>query len=171
MVEQRLADLRTAVSTVKEFSEFFKLSEALRSRGFEFIFDESILSLEKQGYGFEMYSANLDFISASTHFFAITSYSLNDLYTTHWAELFSRQEFYSAMVLRAIEKVYQTQRPVYQVTPGHLVTETFSPLKRQVVVEIAAVAPFWLSKESNKIDGFIAVTKLLETDDQKPTEQ
>jgi hypothetical protein len=144
--------------------DFQEVYAEMRVLGLDFVIDDRIKDLLLQGYDYEIWSRDMEFIVASKRFLGLTSYSLDQLLTTNWGELFLRDDLNKTRIVRAIEKVFKTQQPQISVSPKHVVQEIGSEQKVALEVEVLAIAPFWNHHKDLNFSGLLAVTKLQEID-------
>lgn len=160
MEQPYVVNLREAIMNSPQGLSYDDMLVEFKASQVKFIVDDRIPKLIQDGNDFEVWTHDVQFVFASKTFMNKTSYPKKDLFQRHWSELFNRDEFCAAKIFKAIEEVYKTQKPQFNVTPKHLVQEIASVEKIALSVEVLAIAPYWLTEESPKIDGFIAVTKL-----------
>ncbi|MFN7825629.1 MAG: hypothetical protein ACK5P6_09730 [Pseudobdellovibrionaceae bacterium] len=156
--------IQRIVLSNKPDQDFQEVHREMKELGLDFIIDERIKDLLLQGYDYEIWTRDMEFIVASKRFLGLTSYSLDQLLTTHWGEMFHRDDLNKTRIVRAIEKVFKTQQPQISVTPKHVVQEIASKQKVALEVEVLEITPFWNHHEDLNFSGLLAVTKLQEID-------
>jgi hypothetical protein len=81
----------------------------------------------------EIYSNDMVPAFKSLNFWGSCSYTLDELYTYPYSELFARDEFYQASLNRSAEKIFtQKESLIENPVPEHVAWETRGPYKRQI---------------------------------------
>lgn len=119
--------------------------------------DDSAFALLAQGFGFEIWSKELEYIVADEAFLYATSYTIADLISRPWGELFSRDSDMLKKIYNSFLVCINTNKPVRNVAPLHEVCEVEGE-KRKMLVSIEAFFP--LTDANNEVRAFVAVTQL-----------
>ena len=83
-----------------------------------------------EGDVIEVYTAENVQIYRNLAFFNLCSYSLMDVMTKEWYELYERPEFVTELLIKQIGELLQSGEPFYPKIPVHLMTEKVSKEKR-----------------------------------------
>ena len=87
----------------------------------------------------EIYTMDLVPAFKSMNFWGNCSYSLDDLYTYPYSELFARDEFYQASLNRSAEQIFtQKKSLIDNPVPEHVAWETRGTQKRQIKYKFMA---------------------------------
>lgn len=120
--------------------------------------DDEVFTFVKPDDAFELWSSDLRFLGSSLEFYTLSSFSLEELLTKEWHDLFSRDHKFTEQMLAAATSVLSGQYPLLR-TPvdDHCVSERKdSPVT--VLVNTRLMAPIY-SLDSESIVGLIAVLK------------
>lgn len=120
--------------TTEEFD--FANSHVLLKKALERLnlyLDPELLNMVKPTDFVEIYAS--DYVPAfkSVNFWGNSSYTLDELYTQPYEELFGRDEFYQAAIRRSAEKVFKgKERVIFNPVPEHVAWEKKGPYKRLI---------------------------------------
>lgn len=106
----------------------------------------------------EFWSSDMAFLFSCGNFLKLTSFSVPELLSKNWADLFRRDQIHNLQIGNAVQKALSTGKPQYQVTPSHLVTEN-SAAAVSVLVEVKSVFPIHLMGDSSVNVGVVGVVR------------
>lgn len=116
--------------------------------------DDFIESLTKSNEIVEAYSLDHVQVFRNFTFLKFCGYSLADVLTYEWPELFERSHIVTQQLLETVGKVLQTEKTVQFTTPVHYMKERFSESRRITKVDFQYLAP--LFDMSGAIAGYVA---------------
>lgn len=125
-----------------------------------FKIDPSFWETLNQDHDFELWSANLEFLVGCQRFIAISSYSIDELLSTPWSDLFTREDKYTQMLISGFRTAMEAKLPVLDIVPFHLVQETKSESKVAVMVSVKAMFPIFRKDKPNSPVAICALTLL-----------
>lgn len=103
----------------------------------------------------EMWSDDQNFLFVMGKIMDFTSYSIEDLISDRWENLFERDPAVIAQILTAFQMAMMTNTNQYNVTDWHIVKEVKSELKLCQTVRVKMIAPF----SSNAYKGVFAIVE------------
>ena len=111
----------------------------------------------------EIYDANHKQIFRTFNFFPCLSYSLDEIHTYEWRELYERDEKVGAPMFDTVIQVLTTQPPAIILQPfeTHWVQERFSEGRNKAELYSRLVSPLMMV-QSDQIAGYVNVFRVLE---------
>lgn len=96
------------------------------------------------------------FVLAMGKILSLSSYSITELATIPWNELFWREERYSVQITAGVLEALKTNASQFRVTDWHDVYESLSPNRLKFQVAVTQITPF---KVPNGDTGIFALVK------------
>jgi hypothetical protein len=149
-IYEKMSGQESSIEVVKEFNA---------SPDCSFYFEDSIWEKIEKDDGIEIWTPQFGYLFSHGGLRAVSSYSLVDLLTTPWRDLFDRNEIHAKQIERAVVKVIQTSAVVENICPPHVVSEKQPGHTVTALVHLKMLAPVF-SKESHLLVGCLAVTSI-----------
>jgi len=139
----------------------FYAKEALWSAFAKFgiVFPPGVFELLEPEHSIEVWTSDTRFLFAMGDILQYCSYSLHDLATSRWEELFSRDTITEKRMLGRLVEAMKTGNAQKNVTDWHLVTESKSEKKNSLQVKVSLLVPF----QSRDVSGVFALVKVKPT--------
>lgn len=114
----------------------------------------------------EIYNKNSVQLFRTFNMFGCISYSIEEVFSHTWWELFRHDEHVMQQMLKATEIItkQEVRSTVFLGTPPHEVEERFSPRRRKAVLDMRLFAP--LFDQNGRIGGYVVASKILQVIDQ-----
>lgn len=104
----------------------------------------------------EMWTQDWRFLFAMGPVLSLSSYSLQELATAPWSQLFARDDEPAEQILSAFDMALMTEQSVHDVTDWHQVRELRAARESEFFVKVRLVAPF---KSKDGVRGIFGVVK------------
>ncbi len=152
------------VGRLAEILEIEKIERPFEARELiSLILDENEIDISDQLFerldfddSLEMWSSDANFLFAMGDILSLTSYSLDELATQPWHELFDRDSFFKMQIQNKFIQALTTGKVETNVTEWHMVRELRSPKMLNFEVKVKQITPF---TDNDGMSGVVAIVK------------
>lgn len=120
------------------------------------LIDNNIFELLEPNDSLEVWTDDSRFLFVVGPLLSQMSYSIDELSSKPWHELFERDKFSEKKILETYVQVLNTGKMVTDVCDWHLVSEIHSNKKVSLLIIVSAIAPF---KSNKGFSGVVAIVK------------
>lgn len=126
----------------------------------DFKIPDELWPLLGENTGIEVWSGGSKpyFLFSNIKFMKYSSYSLEDVRSHSWQDLFIRDKIHELQCMNGVQKAMMTGQVQKNITPDHLVTERLPGHTNAAIVRVSAMSPFFIGEENVPM-GIIVLTE------------